>query len=110
VIQGSVYGGVQTGAHATQHISLQVLQVDENIRHLRDLVERSSLPELDKEELGLTLDRISQLSRKKQEPGVLEKMKEKLELVGKTLAAAKGIADQAAPYIAAIAQWISQQT
>jgi len=108
IVQGSVYGGIQLDSpHATQNVSVQVLQIDENLRHLRELLQKATIPELDKEEAGHALDRISQLSRKERSPDVVSKLKEKLDLVKTTFAVAKDIATTAAPYIAAIAQAFS---
>jgi hypothetical protein len=107
VVQGSVYGGIQLDSpHATQNVSVQVLQVDENVRRLRELLNQAPIPELDKEEATLALDRILQLARKEKTPNVIGKFNEKLDLVRKTFDLAKDIAAVAAPYIAAIAQSI----
>jgi hypothetical protein len=109
IVQGSVYGGIQLDSpHATQNFSVQVLQVDENIRHLRELLQKAHISELDKEEATHALDRILQLSRKERSPEVISKLKEKLELVKTTFDLAKDIAAAATPYLAAIAQAISQ--
>ena len=108
IIQGSVYGGIQLDSpHATQNVSVQVLKIDENLRQLRELLQKASILELDKEEASQALDRIAQLSRKEQSPEVVSKLKEKLELVKTTFDIAKDIAVTAAPYIAAIAQAFS---
>lgn len=109
LVQGSVYGGIQLESpHATQNVSVQILQLDENIRHLRELLRKAPLSELDKEEASHALERVSQLSRKERSPEVVSKIKEKLELVKTALDVGKDIAAAAAPYIAAIVQAISR--
>lgn len=109
IVQGSVYGGIQLDSpNATQNVSVQVLQTDENLRRLRELLQKAPISDLDKEEAGQALDRISQLSRKEQNPEVVGKIKEKLELVRNTFDLAKDIAVTAAPYIAAIAHALSK--
>ncbi len=105
IVQGSVYGGIQLDSpNASQNISVQLFQVDENIRRLKDLIQGGNIPELDKEEAIQALERISQLSRKEKEPSVVSKMKEKLELVKTTIDLSKDIIAPAAPYIAALLQ------
>jgi hypothetical protein len=109
VIHGSVYGGIQLHSpNATQNISVQMLQVDENVQRLRDLLQKAPIADLDREEALLALDRIGQLARKERTPDVVGKIKGKLELVKATFDVAKDIAQVAAPYIGAIAQVLCQ--
>jgi hypothetical protein len=103
IVQGSVYGGTQLDSpHASQNISVQVLQVDENINRLRQLLQSTSIPSLDKEEASLALDRISQLTRKEKSPDLLKRIKEKLDFVKVTFDLAKETVPLAAPYISEI--------
>ena len=86
---------------------MQTLQVDENLRYLRELLQKAEVPELDKEEAGHALDRISQLARKEKTPEVAGKIKEKLEVVKTVFDIAKDVGAAAAPYIALVAQMFS---
>jgi hypothetical protein len=104
VIQGHVYGGVQIDSpNANQHVSVQLLQVDENIRKLRELMQNMSVDELEREDGLAALERISQLARKPKTPDVIKKAKEKLELVKAMFDLAKDVGTVAAPYITLLA-------
>src|SRR5207302_11433811 len=49
VIHGHVYGGVQVGSpNASQHVTVQLLQVDENVRKLQPLMHDMPVDELEK--------------------------------------------------------------
>lgn len=109
IVQGSVFGGIQIDSpHATQSVSAQVLQVDENLCRLRELLQRAPISGLEKEDASQALDRISQLMRKQRNPEVIAKIKEKLELVKITFDLAKDIAGTAAPYLTAIGESIAR--
>lgn len=108
VVHGSVYGGIQVHSpHATQSNSVQPLQVDENIRKLRELLKEAPVSDLDKEEAGLALDRVSQLAQKAKTEEVLSKVKQKLDIVKVAFDVSKDIALIAGPYIGAITHLFS---
>ena len=105
VVQGANYGGIQvSGPHSTQSMSVEVIQVQENLKHLRSLATQLPISDLEKEELGLAIDRVGQLAAKPKSEDVLAKAREKLDLIKSVFSVSKDLASLAIPYIAMIAQ------
>jgi hypothetical protein len=80
-------------------ITNQVSPALEAVLGLKRLVEQSSIPHLDREEISLALDRIGELSKREKSADVIAKANEKLEFVKKTLSISKDLANIAAPYL-----------
>jgi hypothetical protein len=109
VIHGSNYGGVQVASpHGVQHVTAEVLQVDENIGQLRTLISRLQASDLEKEEIALALDRLAQLARKPRSEEVVSKANEKLELVKSAFSVSKELATLSAPHIGFLAQALAR--
>jgi uncharacterized protein (DUF608 family) len=69
------------------------------VTELSRAVEKSQLPELDREEVILALQRVAELSKREKTPDVIKKANEKLELIRNTLEISKDLALVAAPYL-----------
>jgi hypothetical protein len=107
VVHGANYGGIQVaGPKSTQSINVENLKIVENLEQLRSLGAQLPIDDIDKEELGLALDRIEQLARKPKSDGVIERVKEKLDFVNSIFSVSKDVATLAMPYIGMLLQTI----
>ncbi len=107
VVHGPNYGGIQVaGTHSTQSMNVEILKIEENLKHLRSLAAQLPISDLEKEEVGLAIDRISQLAAKPRSGDVIVKTREKLDLVKSVFSISKDLAALAMPYIGLIADAI----
>ncbi len=104
VVHGHVIGGIQSNSpNSTQVIVTTLSKIDESVSKLKELVEKSSIAELDKEETVAALTRLQQLAQKPKSAEVIAKAKEKIEIVRNTIETAAELSKIAVPYIAMLA-------
>ncbi len=75
---------------------------------LIEMVNSSTIPELDREEAVLALQRVQQLVEKKKDTLVVKLAKEKLYLIKNTLEMSKGIAELGAPHLEIISEYFAK--
>jgi hypothetical protein len=90
-------GGQNNTANVNQNIGLS--DCDELVAKLSELIQSSSLPDLDKEDTIEAANRLSELSQKEQLPGVIERVKQRLELINNTLKPAQELYDKSKPLL-----------
>lgn len=104
VIHGHNYGAIQShSAHSTQNVVLNT-RIAPSISKLREILQASTIDELDKEEGQSALSRIEELASRPPNPKVAEKIKQKLDIVNGIFSVAKNLAGLAAPHLSAIAK------
>lgn len=104
-VNAPVYGTIQIQSpNSSQNVSISLNQVEVSLEKLKDLLSKSSINELDKEEALAAIDRINQLAHKPKTNDVIARAKEKLELVKNTIGTAVELSKITAPYIALIGE------
>ena len=103
IIEGANLGGIQIGTtNSKQKVSVTVSPVKPELEALRRLViEATDIDELDKEDIQLALDRVEDLSTRDKSPGLIKKVKDKIDLI-ETLLNVSVKASAAAPHFLAI--------
>jgi hypothetical protein len=106
VFYGNITGGVQVGGQN----NTQTVTINNNpgladaLNSLIGLIKSADIDDLEKEDALEGLQRIGQLAEKEKTPGVLERVKSKLDLVKSAVEVGK-IAKDALPYIALIGSY-----
>jgi hypothetical protein len=109
VVHGPNYGGIQVAAgHSNQTMTVELALVHENLKQLRSLGATLPISDLDKEELGLAIDRVEQLAAKPKSQEVVAKVRDKLDLVKSVFSVSEDIAALAMPYIGMIAETVGK--
>ena len=75
---------------------------------LIEMLNSSTIPELDREEAILALQRVQQLAAKKKESAVIKLAKEKLYLIKNTMEMSKGIAELGTPYLETVSEFFAK--
>ena len=76
-------GGQYNTANVNQNNSLS--ECNEFVAKLSELIQSSSLSDLEKEDTIEAVNRLPELAKKEQSPGVIERVKQRLELINNTL-------------------------
>lgn len=90
-------GGQNNTANVNQNISLP--DCDELVAKLSELIQSSSLSDLDKEDTIEAANRLPELAKKEQLPGVIERVKQRLELINNTFKPAEELYDKSKPLL-----------
>ena len=103
VIAGDNLGGIRiAGSKSNQSMNVTASAIRGEIAALRKVADEArDIEALDKEEMNLALDRIEELSMRKQSAGIVQRIKAKLDFVKVAMDVSERAA-VAAPYIAAI--------
>ncbi len=72
---------------------------DELVAKLSELIQSSSLSDLDKEDTIEAANRLPELAKKEQSSGVIERVKQRLELINNTLKPAQELYNKAKPFL-----------
>lgn len=96
--------GHQNTANVNQTIGFS--EIDDLVAQLSDLIKSSPLPELDKEDAVEAANRLPELAKKEQSSGVIERVKQRLELINNTLKPVQEIYTKAKPILSTIYQLI----
>jgi len=109
-VQGDNRANIQQGTHgSTQNITLtNNPDIDQAIRSLLELLQASSIPDDDKEEIQGEIDKVSKLALKEPAPGLLERAKNRLDLI-KVAVTGTDIAIKAAPHLDTLWELIKQR-
>jgi hypothetical protein len=104
-----IYGGIQTGGqHNVQNNTISIdPSFDDALAKLTALLQGAALPELQKEEAIIALQRVQQLARKEKSSEAVKLAKDKLDVVKNVIDIGKGLAEIAMPYLQAIATYFS---
>lgn len=106
IIYGPNYGDIQLNTLSNvQAVSVSSAAIGEPVAGLRELLHRSDVDLLDREEVEAALSRIEQLATKEKSPSVTTRVKEKLDLVSGILSVGKELASLAEPHIASVSQY-----
>ena len=109
-IGGSVIGALQVGGEGNvQNISIVISpKFDDAVSNLLKIVSDSSLPNLEKEDAIEAIQRLPQLANLEKSPTVIERAKQRLDLVKSTIETGTTLAPIALPYLQYLYQWFSQ--
>ena len=104
IFNAPVHGGVQVGGHQNvQHISVGANQsIDALVAQLVEVLQSSGLPDLEKDDAIEAAQRLPQLAQKEQTPDVVQRVKDRLEIIQSSLAIASSVAATAAPIYEAL--------
>ncbi len=75
---------------------------------LAEMLNSSTIPELEREEAVLALQRVQQLAEKNKDTPVVKLAKEKIYLIKDTMEMNKGIAELGAPYLETISEYFAK--
>jgi len=78
-VHGHVYGGLQVNSPNATQTNVVQAGISASLVELKELFNRSSLGELEKEEATLALSRLGELSTKPKSPELLKKVSEKID-------------------------------
>jgi predicted transcriptional regulator len=107
---GDNYGAVQAGGQGnTQNVMAQIQSpIDEAFVHLiEDLQQSQQLSDFQKEDALQATESLKKLTEKKDEPGILERAKQKFEQIKSIVEPVKSVYEQVAPYLFTIAQYFN---
>lgn len=90
-------GGQNNTANVNQNIGLP--NCDELVAKLSELIQSSSLSDLDKEDTIEAANRLPELAKKEQSLEVIERVKQRLELINNTLKPAQELYNKAKPFL-----------
>ncbi|MCC5668011.1 hypothetical protein LC653_30090 [Nostoc sp. CHAB 5784] len=96
-------GGQGNTANVNQNIGLP--NCDELVVKLLELIQSSSLSDLDKEDTIEAANRLSELAKKQESPGLIERVKQRLELINNTFKPAQELYDKAKPILLALSTY-----
>lgn len=94
--------GNNNTANVTQNIGFS--EVDDLVTKLSKLIKSSPISELNKEDAIEATNRLTELVKKEQTPGVIERVKQRLDLIDNALKPVQGIYEKAKPILFALYQ------
>jgi hypothetical protein len=107
-IHGNNYGAVQAGGQGnTQNVTTQIQSpIDEAFVKLIEALKQSQqLNEFQKEDALQAVESLQKLTEKKDEPGILERAKQKFDLIKSIVEPVKSVYDQVEPYLLTMVEY-----
>jgi hypothetical protein len=103
---GPVYGVQSGGQRNTQNVQVNINpDFNENLTKLIELINNSSLSELQKEDALEALERLPKLAQKEKTIDVMEAAKKRLDLVKTTIEVGTNLSTMALPYLQYLYHW-----